>query len=281
MAEVCYRLANALGRVALKGLAIDVQHTGTEHVPTRGPVLLAATHVSYPDFVFLEHAAITRRRFVRFMCRHDIWHHRVAAVPMSRMQHVPVDREAPAAAYLRARRLLREGEAVCAFPEAGISYSYTVRSLMRGVASLARETGAPVVPVALWGSQRLYSVGRPDERGAEPPPDWTRRRRVDVAFGEPMWIGEGEDLTQWTRGLGARLTGLLEGIQAQPHHRPRAGEWAPWYPAHLGGSAPTRHEARELDSVPRSAVRPSWGPEGCGPPDVGLMCDATPTCRAD
>ena len=62
---------------------------------------------------------------------------------MDGMRHVPVDREAPAAAYLAARRLLREGEAVGIFPEAGISYSYAVRSLMRGPAALARETGAP------------------------------------------------------------------------------------------------------------------------------------------
>ena len=93
---------------------------------------MAATHVSYPDFVFIEKAAIGRGRYVRFMTRHDIWHQRVLAGPMSRMKHIPVDREAPAAAYLMARRLLREGEAVCGFPEAGISYSYTVRSLMRG-----------------------------------------------------------------------------------------------------------------------------------------------------
>lgn len=276
MGEAVYRIANTVGRLAMKALAIDVRHTGVELVPTQGPVLLAATHVSYPDFVFVERAAIERGRYVRFMCRHDIWHQRWLAAPMDRMRHIPVDREAPAAAYLQARRLLREGEAVCAFPEAGISYSYTVRSLMRGVASLARETGAPVVPVALWGSQRLYSVGRPNEHGREPPPDWTRRRRIDVAFGEPMSIGSGEDLSEWTRGLGAHLTELLEGIQTQAHHRPRPGEWAPWFPAHLGGAAPTRHEARELDSVPRSAVRPTWGPD-CG----DQPCDATPTCRED
>ena len=63
------------------------------------------------------------------------------------MQHIPVDRQAPAHAYLRARRMLREGEAVGGFPEAGISFSYTVRPLMRGLVALARETGAPVVPV--------------------------------------------------------------------------------------------------------------------------------------
>ena len=60
-----------------------------------------------------------------------------------RMRHIPVNREAPAHAYLRARRLLEEGEAVGGFPEAGISYSFTVRPLMRGFVSLAQQTGAP------------------------------------------------------------------------------------------------------------------------------------------
>lgn len=258
--DLTYRFATGLGRVGLSALDIDVVGSGAHHLPRSGPVLLAATHVSYPDFVFIQAAARSRRRYIRFMTRHDIWHKRVLAWPMDRMQHIPVDRDAPAGAYLKARQLLRNGEAICAFPEAGISYSYTVRSLMRGVASLARETGAPVVPVALWGSQRLYSVGVPDEQGKGPPPDWTRGRRVDVAFGESLSIGPDEDLTEWTRLLGHRMTGLLEELQRLPHHRPGPGEYAPWYPAHLGGNAPTREQAADLDSVPRTAVRPSWGP---------------------
>jgi len=275
--DATYRLANALGRAALGALRVDVRWTGVEHVPTSGPVLLAATHVAYLDFVFIERAAITRGRYARFTSRHDVWRGRFLSAAMDAMQHIPVDRSAPAAAYLQARRLLRAGEAVCTFPEAGISYSLTVRSLMRGTASLARELDVPVVPVALWGSQRIYGVGVPDARGKEPPPDLTRGRRVDVVFGEPMRIGPTEDLTEWTRGLGRRLTDQLEHLQRLEHHLPRPGEVAPWYPAHLGGSAPQRHAARALDSVPRAAVPPSWGPRDCG----GQPCDADPRCRAD
>jgi len=263
--EHVYRAANVLGRTALRLLGVDTRWIGAEHLPEDGPVLLAATHVSYPDFVLIEQAAITRGRFVRFMCRHDIWEVPVVRAAMDRMQHIPVDRQAPAGAYVTARRLLRSGEAVCAFPEAGISYSYTVRSLMRGVASLARETGAPVVPVAIWGSQRLWSVGVSDARGKEPRPDLTRGRRIDVSFGAPVTIGAGEDLTAWTCRLGALLTEQLERLQRLPHHVPSPGEVASWYPAHLGGHAPTRVEAAHLDVVPRSAVRPTWGPvEGPG-----------------
>jgi 1-acyl-sn-glycerol-3-phosphate acyltransferase len=260
--ERTYRFAVALGHGAMRALDLTVEGVGAEHVPTSGPVLLAATHISYPDFVFIQSAARSSGRFVRFMTRHDVWHVPGLARPMDAMQHIPVDRQAPAAAYVKARRLLREGEAVCAFPEAGISYSYTVRSLMRGVASLARETGAPVVPVALWGAQRVYSVGMPDERGKEPPPSFKRGRRVDVSFGRPVTIGPDDDLTEWTCHLGSLLTEQLEGLQRLPHHVPRPGERAPWYPAHLGGHAPTRAEAAHLDVVPRSAVSPTWGP-GC------------------
>ena len=138
--ERTYRFAVALGHGAMRALDLRLEGIGAEHVPTSGPVLLAATHVSYPDFVFIQSAARSSGRFVRFMTRHDVWHVPGLARPMDAMQHIPVDRQAPAAAYVKARRLLRQGEAVCAFPEAGISYSYTVRSLMRGVASLARET---------------------------------------------------------------------------------------------------------------------------------------------
>lgn len=264
-----YRATNVLGRAAIRLLGVDTRWTGIEHLPERGPVLIASTHASYPDFVLVEQAAVTRGRFVRFLCRHDIFDVPLVGTAMDHMQHVPVDRAAPAGAYLRARGRLRSGEAVGVFPEAGMSYSYTVRSLMRGVAGLARETGVPVVPVAIWGSQRISSVGLRDERGRRPRPDLTRGRRVDISFGEALTIGAADDLDDWTRRLGTVLTNQLEALQRLPHHVPQPGEHAPWYPAHLGGQAPTRAEAADLDVVPRSAIRPTWGPcdgPGATPP---------------
>lgn len=254
-----YRLAVLVGRCLLRALGVEVRSHGGEHLPRSGPVLLAANHVGYLDFVLIAAAARRHRPHVRFMARHDVWQVPLLGRAMNAMQHVPVDRDAPAGAYLRARRLLTADEAVCAFPEAGISHSYTVRALMPGVAALARETGVPVVPVAIWGSQRIWSVGRrPD--GRPPRPDLTRGRVVDVRFGQPLSVAPGADLIEATHRLGRELTRALEGLQRLPEHRPRPGERAPWYPAHLGGHAPDRDQARGLDSVPRSAVRPSWGP---------------------
>lgn len=262
-----YAATIGLGRIGMRALRLDVRVRGAEHLPRSGPVLLASNHVGYPDFLMIGRAALQRRRHVRFLCRHDIWHVPVLARAMDAMGHVPVDRQAPAAAYLQARRLLRSGEAVCAFPEAGISWSWTVRALMPGVASLARETGVSVVPVALWGPHRLWSVGR--SRTGEPlVPELDRGRRVEVSFGEPFTVGPGEDLTEATTDLGHRLTALLEELQRDAAHAPRPGEHAPWHPAHLGGQAPTRREAALFESVPRSAVPPSWGPDPLvAPPD--------------
>lgn len=256
-----YRVVNALGRAALAALGVEAHWSGLEHLPTEGPVLLAPTHGSFLDFVLVEHAARDRGRLVRFLARHDVWQVPVVGAAMTRMGHVPVDRAAPAGAYLEARRLLREGEAVCAFPEAGLSHSYTVRPLMRGAVALARDTGVPVLPVAIWGAQRIWSVGRPDARGRRPLPDLTRGRRVDVAFGTPLHVAPGTDPVAATHELGHRLTEVLERLQQLPEHQPAAGEHAPWHPAHLGGHAPTRAEAVALDQVPRSAVRPTWGPD--------------------
>ncbi len=251
---------NALGRGALAALGVEVRTHGLEHLPRTGPVLLASTHGSFTDFVVLEKAAIQRGRYVRFLTRYDAWVPPLVSRAMDAMQHVPVDRAAPAGAYLTARRLLLRGEALGVFPEAGISHAFTVRALMRGTAALARETGVPVLPVALWGGQRIWSVGDP-----KPAPDLTRGRVVDVRFGAPMHVSPGDDVSTCTAQLGQTLTDLLEHLQLLPEHRPRPGEYAEWYPAHLGGRAPGVERGRILDELPLNALPPTWGPHSPTP----------------
>lgn len=248
-----YRVTNRLGAALIRSRRVDIRWTGLEHLPETGPVLLAANHVGYPDFVFIEQAARERGRLVRFMCRHDVWQVPLVNRAMDAMGHIPVDREAPAGAYLNARSMLRHGEAVGVFPEAGVSRSFTIRALMRGVAALGRETGVPVVPVVIWGSQRIWTAG-PSK------PDLTPGRPIDLAVGEPRLVPPDVDLTRWTIDLGTELTEMLEGLQCLGRHQPRPGERAAWHPAHLGGRAPDRAAAAELEDIPASAVAPAWGP---------------------
>lgn len=242
-----YRVTNTLGRALLRGLRVDVRVHGLERIPTVGPVVVASTHNSFLDFVMLEYAAAQRGRFVRFLARHDVWNNRAVGRAMAAMGHVPVDRAAPAAAYLHARRLLRGGEAIGVFPEAGISHSFQVRALMPGAVALALETGAPLVPVAMWGAQRISTAGDPTRR-----PDLTRGRTVDISIGAPLPVPA--DAVAGTRTLGAALQSLLDPLQAMRHHQPGAGVTALWHPAHLGGHAPTPERAAELAQLPRTAV---------------------------
>ncbi|CAB4696533.1 unannotated protein [freshwater metagenome] len=238
---------------------VTTRASGHEHLPLHGPALMACTHSSYPDFLFVGKAALRRARYVRFMCRADIWDVPGVRRAMTGMQHIPVDRQAPAAAYLTARRLLAQGEAICGFPEAGISFSYAVRSLMPGLPALARETGLPIIPIAIWGAQRIWTL-TPENDAKGPGPDLTRGRVVDVTFGAPIAVPPDADLAETTTALGHVLTGMLEELQLRPEHRPAPGEHAPWYPAHLGGHAPDRREALAYDSVPHNALAPTWGP---------------------
>ena len=195
-------------------------------MPADGPVVLAANHVSFPDFLFVGQALLDRR-LVRFMCRADIWDAPLPGKPVGRgmeaMRHIPVDRAAPAAAYLRARSLLREGEAVCVFPEGGISTAYVVRALMPGAVALARETGAPLVPVSVWGSQRLWAQKRALD-APFPKPDLTRGRLVDVRFREPMPVPPDADLAATTTRA-----------RPAPARGPRGAPAAPRAPAAAGG----------------------------------------------
>ena len=240
------------GRLVLRLLGLRVRIEGLEHVPRTGPVVLAATHVSFLDFLLLGLLGEERGgRRVRFLARHEVWSVWPVGALMRRMGHVPVDREAPAHAYLLARDALRRGEVVGIFPEAGVSRSFTVRALMPGAAALARETGAPLVPVALWGGQRLWTAKtRPTLRRGVP---------VTVAAGPPLRVGQ--DPRGTTELLGRTLQQMLEAAQAESRHAPAAGERAGWHPRHLGGSALSVEEAAALQDVPRSAVPPTWAPQ--------------------
>ena len=69
--EPVYAAAVGLGRALLAGLDLTVRASGTEHVPSTGPVVLAANHVSFPDFVLVGRALLGTEHRVRFFCRGD------------------------------------------------------------------------------------------------------------------------------------------------------------------------------------------------------------------
>ncbi|MCL8024590.1 lysophospholipid acyltransferase family protein [Nocardioides bruguierae] len=254
--ERVYDAVTRTGHRLLGSLAVQERWTGLEHVPTSGPVVIAGNHHAFPDFAVAGHALLQRGRYARFLCRGSFWGWAPLGRALDTMGHVPVDFAAPAAALLAARRLLDDGEAVVVFGQAGFGHSYTVERLMPGAAALARLTGAPLVPLTLWGTQRLWPVKRhPEDRPALPRP--RRHAVVDVVLGEPLAPGADDAAT--TRALGAVLDGTLTRLQRLPSHRPRPGESDPTYPAHLGGGGLGPAEATLLDRRPPGVVDRGWG----------------------
>ncbi len=215
--------------------------TGTEHIPRTGGAVIACNHISYLDFLFCGLGAQPAGRLVRFMAKKEIFDNRIAGPLMRGMHHIPVDRAAGKVSYDEAVRRLRAGEVVGVFPEATISRSFTVKPLKSGAVRMAAEAGVPVVPMSLWGTQRLWTKGRPRTL--------TRRHvPIHIHAGEPFRPDPDDDPEVVSRDLRARMSAILDDLQAGYPEQPTRDDDRWWLPAHLGGTAPTPEEAAALDA---------------------------------
>lgn len=240
MAELVYPPVIGLARTMFKvqGLRFDIG--GTENVPRKGGALLVSNHIGYLDFVFAGLAALPAKRLVRFMAKESVFRHKVSGPLMRAMKHIPVDRSEGMHAYAHALDALRSGEIIGVFPEATISQSFTLKSFKSGAARLAMEAGVPMLPVALWGTQRLWTKGHARNLGRSGFP-------VTIRVGEPMSPLESEKPGALTRRLRLRVQELLEDAQRAYTGRPNTPEDTWWLPTHLGGTAPTPEEAAAMD----------------------------------
>jgi 1-acyl-sn-glycerol-3-phosphate acyltransferase len=233
-----YTVLAAGFRLGWRALDLDVQPIGHEHIPDAGPVILASNHIGYLDFCFVALAPPRPRRQVRFMARHDIFERPVVGWAMRTMKQIPVDVHGdPTRSLEVAEQRLRDGEIVGIHPESTISPSFVPRTGRTGAVRLAERTGAPIVPVAIWGSQRLLTKWRPER--------FTRHVAVLVRYGEPFHPAS-SDPADATAEVMERITELLAKNQAAYPQRPGPEPEADWWlPSHLGGSAPTPEEAEQ------------------------------------
>jgi 1-acyl-sn-glycerol-3-phosphate acyltransferase len=145
---------------------------GLENVPKQGPLVLAPNHFSQMDHFF---AGVYLRRKIRFMAKSQLFGPPVltyiykhgGVFPVRRGRH---DEEA----IETARILVEQGEMLLVYAEGGRSRSGELGQPKPGIGRIALETGAPIVPVCIHGSERVRS--------------WKRLRfpRVTVQFGEPL-----------------------------------------------------------------------------------------------
>ncbi len=160
----------------------DVRDTGMHHVPATGPVILACNHVGWLDGPLMIGCA---PRPAHALVKHEAFVGRTGAL-LRFVGQIPVRREArDVGALRRASSALLAGQCVVVYPE-GIRGDGEVRRIKDGVAWLALVSGAPVVPVALFGT-------RAPGAGAETKP--ARGARVDIVYGEPFRV----DAAPWPR----------------------------------------------------------------------------------
>jgi 1-acyl-sn-glycerol-3-phosphate acyltransferase len=229
------------------GFRFDMR--GIEHIPASGGAVLASNHVSYFDFMFVGLPAWRRgKRFVRFMAKEVVFRHRVSGPLMRGMHHIPVDRAAGAAAYRHALAALRHGEIVGVFPESTIARSFVQRPLKTGAARLALEADVPLIPVVVWGGHRVWTTGRR--------PRWQRRVPVFIWVDKPLAVAADDTPTSLTDRLALRLREMVEEVlRDYPMSDLDRSAW--WWPAHLGGGAPTQEAAAMSESSSISGRRPA------------------------
>jgi 1-acyl-sn-glycerol-3-phosphate acyltransferase len=245
VAEPVYSPVIAVAKLAFKALGMTVTVTGAEHVPRSGGAVLAINHVSYLDFIFAGFAALRSGRYTRFMAKESVFTHRLSGPLMRGMKHIPVDRDAGSGSFRTAMRALKSGEVVGIFPEATTSRSFVVKDLKSGAVRLAQATGTPLVPVAVWGGQRMFTKGGKRQL--------TRRHgHVYISVGEPIPTPKGANGEEITQHLRTVLQTMLDDLQARTPEQPAPGESPWWHPAHLGGSAPTLEAAAVLEEAERA-----------------------------
>jgi 1-acyl-sn-glycerol-3-phosphate acyltransferase len=151
---------------------------------------------------------------------------------------IPVNRGAGGEAYAEAVRLLRAGEVVGLMPEATISRSFELKEFKTGAARMALEAEVPMIPLIVWGAQRIWTKDHPRNLGRKKIP-------VIVAAGKP--VSAAGDVEHLDAALRDEMTSLLHRVQEEYPH-PKG---AFWVPRRLGGSAPTVAEAKNLEETER------------------------------
>ncbi len=203
---------------------------GVEHVPAEGPVILVSNHRSYFDVAALALVAARVGRPMRFMGKQELFDAPVVGQLARALGGIPVDRDAkPGESMRMATAALRAGEALFVLPQGtiprGEAFFDPVLHGKTGAARLAAETGAPVIPVGVWGTEKVWarSAKVPNVTNVAHPP------RVTVTVGPPVHLGLADAVAD-TAALMSAVVDLLPD-EAREVHVPTDEELAATRPS--------------------------------------------------
>ena len=182
---------------------------GVRHIPTSGPGIVVANHRSYFDPAALVLLAARAGRSLRFLGKKEVFDAPLLGPAMRSLGHIRVDRGTGSEAPLdAAAAALAGGELICILPQGtiprGRDFFEPDLKGRPGAARLAARTGAPVVPVGLWGTEAVWP------RSSKLPLVWNvvNPPRVEVRAGPPVALGH-DDTEADTAVVMEAIQGLL------------------------------------------------------------------------
>jgi 1-acyl-sn-glycerol-3-phosphate acyltransferase len=157
--------------------------SGLRHVPSNGPVIIASNHLSFSDSIFMP---LVVPRKVTFLAKSEYFTSPgikgfIKKLTFIALGQVPIDRSGgkrSEAALATGLKVLQQGHCLGIYPEGTRSPDGRLYKGRTGIARMAIESGAPIIPVAMYNTAEIQPTGQVVPKV----------RRVEMVFGEPMYF---------------------------------------------------------------------------------------------
>ncbi|ASW57497.1 1-acyl-sn-glycerol-3-phosphate acyltransferase [Plantactinospora sp. KBS50] len=171
--------------------------SGQQHLPATGGVIIVPNHISHADPLISAHYVYDSGRWPQYLAKASVFKLPVVGWLLRKVRQIPVERGSVDAARSldQAVAAVRAGDAVVIYPEGTTTREPDLWPMRgkTGAARLALATGAPVVPMAMWGPERIFDP---------------RTKKLDLRPGLPMRVTAGPpvDLGRWAGASPSRAT---------------------------------------------------------------------------
>lgn len=185
---------------------------GLRHVPGTGPVIIASNHLSFSDSIFMP---LVVPRKVTFLAKSEYFTSPgpkglLKKLTFIALGQVPVDRSGgrrSEAALITGLKVLAEGKCLGIYPEGTRSPDGRLYKGRTGIARLAIESGAPIIPVAMFNTEKIQPTGTV----------MPKVMRVEMIFGEPMYFeGDSTDLLH-LRDVTDKIMSKIQELSGQEY----------------------------------------------------------------
>lgn len=185
---------------------------GLRHVPGTGPVIIASNHLSFSDSIFMP---LVVPRKVTFLAKSEYFTSPgpkglLKKLTFIALGQVPVDRSGgrrSEAALITGLKVLAEGKCLGIYPEGTRSPDGRLYKGRTGIARLAIESGAPIIPVAMFNTEKIQPTGTVVPKVM----------RVEMIFGEPMYFdGDSTDLLH-LRDVTDKIMSTIQEMSGQEY----------------------------------------------------------------